>query len=145
MSRNLLTLLIISCLLFPTFLSEGATIPPLFQEKEVSDIIFIQENTLVGHSGVLMGIEAELWEMARKYNLDYDRFYNLGFCESTLNPDAVGEAGEIGIFQFLKSTFSYYAEKYNKVGFSIHNTSNQIELAGQMIANGKANEWTCLY
>lgn len=145
MSSKLLAVLIISYLLFPAFLSGNATTTSLFQAKEVSDIIIVQGNTLVGHSGVLGPIEGEVWQMARKYSLNYDRFLGLAICESTLDPDAVGEAGEIGIYQFLQSTFSYYAEMYEKVGFSIHNTNHQIELAAQMISNGRESEWTCLY
>lgn len=141
----LATITTIILIAFPTTLARTPSQTSSFQDTEISDIILIQKNSLVGHSGVLTGIEAELWGMARKYKIDYDRFYDLGFCESTLNPDAVGEAGEIGILQFLQSTFSDYAERYNMVGFSIHNTSNQIELAAQMLASGKASEWTCLY
>lgn len=108
---------------------------------------YFSDNSLFlrASTGVLIGIEAELWEMARKYEINYERFYGLAYCESRLNPNAEGKAGEIGIFQFLPSTFSSYATKYKKVGFSIHNTNHQIELAAQMLTNGKASEWTCLY
>ena len=138
-------LIIISFLTLPVFLLGTAENSSSFKQPEVLDITYIQENSLVGCSGVLTGIEAQLWGMARKYNLDYDRFLGLAICESTLDPDAEGKAGEIGIFQFLPSTFSYYAKEYNKVGFSIHDTNHQINLAGQMISNGKESEWTCVY
>jgi len=110
-----------------------------FEQKEVSNIIIIQENSLMGCSGVLMGIERELWEMARKYKLDYDRFLGLAMCESTLDPNAEGKAGEIGIYQFLPSTFSNYCDG------DIFNPNNQIECAAKMISEGLEYHWTCKY
>lgn len=148
MDKPLLAFLIIICLALPIILLGNTETTSSFQEIEaekVSELILIEKNSLIGHSGVLMGIEAQLWEMTRKYELNYERFYGLAKCESRLNPNAEGKAGEIGIFQFLPSTFSDYAKRYKKVGFSIHDTSNQIELAAQMIADGKASEWVCVY
>jgi len=83
--------------------------------------------------------------MADKYGLDYDRFYNLAWCESRLNPNAKGKYGEVGIFQFKIETFNEYAEKFKKVGFSIDDTNNQIELAAQMISKGLEKHWVCRY
>jgi len=118
----------------------------VFAEK-TPEIPYFSDNSLFlkATTGVLTGIEAELWIIARKYKLNYERFYGLTYCESRLNPNAKGKAGEIGIFQFMPTTFSDYAGRYKKAGFSIHNTNHQIELAAQMIANGKASEWVCVY
>ena len=90
-------------------------------------------------------IENKLMEIAEKYELDYERFYNVAFCESTVDQSKIGKAGEIGIFQFKKTTFEEYADKYKKVGFSVYDINNQIELAGQMFSNGKSHLWTCEY
>jgi len=119
---------------------------PVFSDK-TAETPYLSDNSLFlkATTGSLTGIESELWKAVKKYNLDYERFYGLAMCESTLNPDAKGKTGEIGIFQFLPTTFSYYAERYKKVGFQLHNTNHQIELAAQMLADGKASEWTCVY
>lgn len=116
--------------------------------EETAETPYFSENSLFlkATTGALTGIEAELWKAVEKYELDYERFYGLAMCESTLNPDAKGKAGEIGIFQFMPTTFSDYAERYNlKADFSIHETNHQIELAARMIADDKASEWVCLY
>jgi len=132
-----LILLIIILLLVTYFVfAEKTPETPYFSDNS----LFLKATT-----GVLTGIEAELWIIARKYKLDYERFYGLTHCESRLNPNAKGKAGEIGIFQFLPSTFSYYAEIYKKAGFSIHNTNHQIELSALMISNGLQDLWTCKY
>lgn len=119
---------------------------PVFSDK-TAETPYFNDNSLFlkATTGSLIGIEAELWKAVKEYELDYERFYGLAMCESTLNPDARGKAGEIGMFQFLPSTFSYYAEIYKKADFSIHETNHQIKLAAQMLADDKASEWTCLY
>lgn len=90
-------------------------------------------------------IESKLMEVAEKYGLDYERFYNVAFCESTLDQSKIGKAGEIGIFQFKVKTFDSYAGKYDHQNFNIYNVNDQIELAGQMISNGMNYLWTCEY
>jgi len=125
-------LIMIVCLTLPAFLlgtAENTSSFQEFQAKEVSDIILIENNTLVASGGLLNPIEAQIWEMARKYELEYDRFLGLAMCESTLNQDAKGKAGEIGIYQFLPSTFSDYCDG------DIFNPNNQIECAAKMISN----------
>lgn len=118
---------------------------PKNPKVEVSELPLVQQNALIGQRVVLTTIEGELWWMAKKYDIDYDRFYNLAWCESTLNQSARGKAGEIGIYQFLPDTFTRYAKLYKKVGFSIYNINHQIELTAQMISEGEENNWVCVY
>ena len=108
-------------------------------------VVFVQENCLRGNSGVIWGIPGQIWEVVEIYGIDFDRFYNLAICESGLNQEAIGPYGEIGIYQFKKTTFEGYAERYKKVDFSIENIHNQIELAAQMISNGLEKHWVCPY
>ena len=81
----------------------------------------------------------ELELAAQKYGLNEKRFIKLAICESSLNPEAKGESGEFGIFQFKKRTFNNYCQGEWK------NMEDQIQCAGQMISRGLSFHWVCKY
>ena len=103
-----------------------------FQELEVSNIVLIEKTAVKGNSGLLWGIERELWEVADKNGLEYDLLYNLAMCESGLiHENRWGDKGlSYGLFQFKQGTFDDYCEGDRE------NMEDQIECAGQMIAQG---------
>ncbi len=65
-------------------------------------------------------------------------------CESGGNPEAIGKSGEIGILQFLPSTFEDFSERYG-MGMNIYNSDHQVELSFKMIKDGYSHLWTCLH
>ena len=52
---------------------------------------------------------------SKKFNVPFDLLYAQAFTESSLNPNATGSLGDIGLFQILPST----AESLNKMHFHI--------------------------
>lgn len=93
----------------------------------------------IGSLGILGDYNTiiELSLAAEKYNLNEKEFVKIAFCESSFNENAVGKAGEFGIFQFKEKTFYQYCEGDWK------NTENQITCAAKMMAEGKKSHWTC--
>ena len=62
--------------------------------------------------------------------------------ESRGNPKAVGEAGEIGILQFMPTTFQQFCvEKYGYKD-DIYNSNIQKDCAAEMIEKGGITHWT---
>jgi hypothetical protein len=63
-------------------------------------------------------------------------------CESGGNENAIGKAGEIGILQFMPSTWRVWTEKMGK-NLDINNPEHQIEVYNWAMKNGYAHSWTC--
>lgn len=72
----------------------------------------------------------------------YMSLQSLIMCESSGNPKAIGKAGEIGILQFLPSTFEEFSERYS-LNLDIYNPDHQVELSAKMIRDGYVFLWTC--
>jgi len=72
--------------------------------------------------------------------------YTLAFriirCESNFNQSAIGKAGEIGIAQFLPSTWVWMKNK-SGLDVDINNANDQLRLLLWALQNGYANHWTC--
>ena len=78
-----------------------------------------------------------IYSAAARYGVGGDRLFNVAACESGFNPGAVGAAGEIGIFQFMRSTYYAYGSG------DIWNVTNQANTAAYMFSIGLSYEWTC--
>lgn len=66
----------------------------------------------------------------------------LSYYESRHNPNAVGQAGEIGCMQFMRSTFQRHCvEKYGLEN-DIWNCEIQRECADMMLKDGGIEHWT---
>ena len=114
---------------------------PSFQEDS---LILIEGNSLLsGQSGVFSNnLEAHLWEMAVKYNVDYEKMWKLIQQESSWNPQAKGDKGKaFGLLQFHKNTFQFYSNKYGHNDYLYYNPEHQIALAVEMISNGLIKHW----
>jgi len=126
-----LLLLIAFLVWLPSEVKAPSNLP--FQELE-GTLILLQGNSLVrSHSGALQNdLERQLWEVADKNGLEYDLLYNLAMCESGLiHENRWGDKGlSYGLFQFKQRTFDDYCEGDRE------NMEDQIECAGQMIAQG---------
>jgi len=64
-------------------------------------------------------------------------------CESNFNQNAIGKAGEIGIAQFLPSTWEFMKEKSGMCWLDINDANDQLRLLLWALQNGYANHWTC--
>jgi len=95
--------------------------------------------------GILEGIPARpaLNNLCELYNVDCDIIDKVIECESNWKQSARGAAGEIGVAQFLPSTFYRYAEKYNMHEANIYNEHDQLHIMVLMFRDGQQKQWTC--
>jgi hypothetical protein len=64
-------------------------------------------------------------------------------CESSGNPAAIGKAGEIGLLQFMPTTFQAFCVDRYHLKDKIWDSSIQIKCARQMLENNLENHWSC--
>ena len=63
-------------------------------------------------------------------------------CESGGNPNAIGKAGEIGILQYLPSTWKYFNE-LRETDLDIYNSEHQIDMLKWALRNDLEFHWSC--
>ena len=86
---------------------------------------------------------------AHKYGLDESQVLRTSWCESSFRYDAIGEAGEIGILQYMPSTWKYWNElRMKEFGhviryLDIHSTKDQIEMLRWAWGRKYQSHWTC--
>jgi hypothetical protein len=86
---------------------------------------------------------------AKKYGLDESQVLRTSWCESSFEYTAIGKAGEVGILQYMPSTWTYWNnERIKELGFmtrplDIHSTKDQIEMLGWSWNKGYQSHWTC--
>lgn len=90
-------------------------------------------------------VEEMVRAAARLAGVDEHLMVRVAFCESSFRPDAVGAAGERGIFQFMPRTWAANAPRY---GFSADfdeafQPDANVLVAAAMFAAGKGHLWTC--
>jgi len=67
----------------------------------------------------------------------------IGKCESGFSQTKVGNAGEIGVFQFLPATWREFEQRSGKFNLNIDSVSDQIEMTIWAFEHGFQNRWTC--
>jgi len=78
-----------------------------------------------------------------QYGVDPTIFKKVMWCESSNNPDAIGDGGAArNVMQFHKPTFVGYAKKLGKE-MDYNSYKDQIELASYMFSIGEQSHWTC--
>lgn len=70
-------------------------------------------------------VELKIQQTAIKYNISVRLALAIAYVESGLNPRAIGELGEVGIYQLRPEIHT----------FDIHNVNNQIETAIKYLAD----------
>lgn len=87
-------------------------------------------------------IEEYAAEEAREAGIHPEKFRRLIICESRGKRDAVGDNGtSFGILQFKQATFAHFSKKYAMSDADIENPRHQIDLATQMIRDGRLGHW----
>lgn len=79
--------------------------------------------------------EAAIYDACARHGCNGDQLVRVMYCESGGDPGAVGPNGERGIFQFHPYGEWPYAAWYGPY--------EQIELAAQLFAAGRADAWVC--
>ena len=78
-----------------------------------------------------------IWEAfeAQGWPITYNQAVRLARCESGLNPQAVGAAGEVGLFQFTTSTWSWASEGAGFAGHSRYSPVANASVAAWLMAH----------
>lgn len=82
------------------------------------------------------------------YNVKASDLFRVGFCESGLTQDrdgypVIGKDQEIGIMQFLPSTFYRFAKEMGITNPNILDRNQQIQIAAWAFSVGRGQHWTC--
>ena len=67
---------------------------------------------------------------------------DLAFCESSNDNSKIGKAGEIGIFQYKKSTWNWF-NKIRGIDLDIYSSEDQRFMTKWAWESGYKNHWTC--
>lgn len=82
-------------------------------------------------------IARAIYTASAEYGVSGDWLLQIAACESQFVPSAVGNHGELGLFQFLPSTFYAYG------GESIWDVWDQSYTAARMFSRGLSDHWSC--
>jgi len=86
---------------------------------------------------------------ANKYGLNETHLLRVSSCESGFKYTAVGKAGEIGILQYMPSTWVYWnKERIKELGYmtrplDIYSTRDQIIMVGWAWNKNYQSHWVC--
>lgn len=80
-------------------------------------------------------------EFSIKYNTDETILLSAGICESHLNQSVKGADGEIGMYQFLPSTWKRLSKEMGEE-LDINSPHDQIKLTAWSFSNNHGGEWT---
>jgi soluble lytic murein transglycosylase-like protein len=83
----------------------------------------------------------EIETVAEKYNISANKSIQVAKSESSLNQNAIGSAGEIGIYQFKIKTWAWMNSLRN-TNLNINNVSHQIDMYAWAIAHGYSIHWS---
>ena len=87
-------------------------------------------------------INSLIYTTAVKYHIKPELLRKIAKCESNFNPVAQNPRSTAsGIFQFINSTFINQANAYGLPVGNKNDPNVQIELAAEMIADGKIGHW----
>jgi soluble lytic murein transglycosylase-like protein len=110
---------------------------PLGELQFVMDNSILTKTQVYGKSELLTEIET----VAQKYGISMYKSIDVATKESSLNQNARGSAGEIGLYQFKQKTWDWFNELRN-TNLNINNRSHQIDMYCWAIAHGYSHFWT---
>ena len=121
---------------------------PVTYNHNVLSTIFIQESSLGGISGPLVGVPAEIWKVANKHGVDYNLMYDLALCESTLrHEDCWGDYSTstnsylaYGIYQWHQDSWDDH-NMWLELNLDRTKLIDQIEMTALVLKNGGQHNW----
>ena len=127
-------------------LNVKSPINPPFQESGINTQLLVENNSFQGKSVIIWGFEMLIWEMAEKYQVEYDLLYNLAKCESELvHENKWGDKGRsFGLYQWQEKSWELYNKKFN-LDLDIKNPKDQIELTAIVLKDGGWRNWYNCY
>lgn len=102
-------------------------------EVNFDDVFYIADRVI---------LEDYIKETAKKYEVDPQTMINTIKCESQFKIDAIGKAGEIGIAQFMPSTWKYFSSEFGLSG-DIYNPFDQVDMMAVAFSKNLQSHWTC--
>ena len=116
-------------------------------------MIIVQGNSLensrvvspyYARNGVLAALtdESDIIYLKTTIKEQYPVIHDVINCESRWDNSRIGEAGEIGIAQYMPKTFKWFSDISGIKG-DINNPQDQITLMVWAFQNGYAGHWTC--
>lgn len=79
---------------------------------------------------------------AARWGVSYYWLLRVATCESGLNPNAYNPSGASGLFQFMPSTYWYFAGRIGETR-SYWDPYGAANVAAYMFSIGQAYQWTC--
>lgn len=80
--------------------------------------------------------------IAYKYGVENSQLIQTLKCESGFDNTRVGKAGEIGIAQFMPSTWALW-NKQRGINLNIHSIRDQLDMMSWAFKNHLEPNWTC--
>ncbi|MCK9370872.1 transglycosylase SLT domain-containing protein [Candidatus Dojkabacteria bacterium] len=117
---------------------------PRTTKSDVDETVQIQLNPLESLSltPTTEEVKQALVYVANKYGLEESQLLKTSQCESGFRYSAVGKAGEIGVLQYMPSTWVYW-NKERGTNLDIHNTREQIDMVVWAWKNNLQSHWSC--
>ena len=120
---------------------QSPSILPL-QELDSNTQLLIENNSFKGKVAIIWGVESLIWEVADKYQIEYDLLYNLAICESGLKHEKYGDNGRAyGLFQWWQSSWDMYNKKFGTT-LDRKNIDDQAEMTAKVLNIGGYKNWT---
>ncbi len=88
-------------------------------------------------------VQKKIKKVSRQSSVSEKVLWNVCRCESDFDQSARGRAGEIGIFQYLPSTWEYFKKRSGKYHLNINSAFDQIEMTVWAYEKGLSHHWTC--
>lgn len=96
----------------------------------------------IDHS--VQSIEQIITNAAIEFGVSPSYLRRVAFCESSLNPSAVGDAGaSVGLFQIQRAFWSEVAPRLGYTTDLRHDPIASSRVAAYAFANGRSQAWTC--
>lgn len=115
---------------------------------ELKDFETIQGNSLVGNTPVfapkltVLGLLEGRNDIRLVFEQNYPMLSRVVACESEWDNSARGKAGEVGLAQFMPSTWDWMSQTARFYG-DIYSEKDQLTLMVWAFNHGYASHWTC--
>lgn len=88
-------------------------------------------------------LSAVIARWAGFYGQDADLLVRVAICESSLDHRQIGKDDEVGVLQFLDTTFYANARYMRFSDADLYDPEHQARIAAWMFSQGQAYQWTC--